>query len=158
MTVLELAQQVVWGFVATFGFGVLFNVPTRMLVFCGLTGAAGHACRWALVQQDVHMVSATFVGAVVVGLLGYAEAQRFHLPRSIFTVTGIIPLVPGVPAFETLVYLMRDSITEGLAAAVTTGLRSGAIASGLVAARLLSLLVDKAHRGERLRRWQQRGD
>jgi hypothetical protein len=60
--------------------------------------------RRALLANDIHPVVATFIAALVVGLLGYSQARFFHVPRLIFTVTGIIPMVPGVPAFETIVY------------------------------------------------------
>jgi uncharacterized membrane protein YjjB (DUF3815 family) len=30
----ELLEQGFWAFVATFGFGVLFNAPSRVLIYC----------------------------------------------------------------------------------------------------------------------------
>lgn len=136
MNGLELLEQGFWAFVATFGFGVLFNAPSRVLIYCGLTGAAGHVCRRALLMQGVHPVTATFCGALAVGLLGYIEARYFRMPRLIFTVTGIIPMVPGVPAFETVVYFMRDDILTGIETAVRVALLVGAIGAGLMTARL----------------------
>jgi uncharacterized membrane protein YjjB (DUF3815 family) len=142
----ELLEQGFWAFVATFGFGVLFNAPSRVLIYCGLTGAAGHICRRALLMQGVHPVTATFCGALVVGLLGYIEARHFRMPRLIFTVTGIIPMVPGVPAFETVVYFMRDDILTGIETAVQVALLVGAIGAGLMTARLvLGLRRSTAH-------------
>lgn len=143
MSILTLIEQGFWGFIATLGFAVLFNVPTRMLLICGVAGAIGHMWRRALMAQGIDVVTSTFVGATVVGLVGYTQARFFHMPRLIFTVTGIIPLVPGVPAFETMVYFMRDDIPTGLETLVRTGLIGGAIAVGLVTARLLASFGDK---------------
>lgn len=136
----ELLEHGLWAFVATTGFAVLFNVPSRVLLICGFTGAMGHMWRQALLANGAHPVAATFVGAMVVGMLGYSQARFFHVPRLIFTVTGIIPMVPGVPAFETIVFFMRDDIQSGLQAAVRASLQVGAISFGLVGARLVMTL------------------
>ncbi len=146
MTIWTLLQQGFWAFIATVGFAVLFNVPTRVLVFCGLTGAGGIMCRHALLDGGAHAVPATFCGALVVGLIGYVQARLFRMPRLIFTVTGIIPMIPGVPAFETVVYFMRDDTLTGVETAVEVGLLIGAIGAGLMTARLsLELGTFAAH-------------
>ncbi len=146
MSLWQLLEQGFWAFVATVGFGVLFNVPARALFFCGLTGAAGHICRRVLLNAGINPITAAFCGAVVVGLVGYFEARIFHMPRLIFTVTGIIPMVPGVPAFETVVYFMRDDILTGVETAIRVMLLVGAIGAGLMTARLtLGLTRTTAH-------------
>ncbi|WP_119067841.1 threonine/serine exporter family protein [Aggregatilinea lenta] len=143
MSTLALIEQGFWAFVATLGFAVLFNVPTRMLLVCGVAGALGHMWKRVLMAHGIDVVTSTFVGAMVVGLVGYTQARFFHMPRLIFTVTGIIPMVPGVPAFETMVYFMRDDISTGLETLVRAGLIGGAIAVGLVTARLLVSFGDR---------------
>ncbi len=138
----ELLQQGVWGFMATSGFAVLFNVPLRALPICGFTGAMGHMWRRALLANGAHPVVAAFVGALIVGFLGYSQARFFRMPRLIFTVTGIISMIPGVPAFETVVYFVRGDYSTGLESAILAGLVVAAIAGGLVTARLLATLGD----------------
>jgi uncharacterized membrane protein YjjB (DUF3815 family) len=144
MSLWEIAQQGFWAFVATAGFAVLFNVPRRAIVFCGLNGAIGIMCRRALLENDIHAVTSTFCGAMTVGFCGYFLARLFHRPRLIFTVTGIIPMVPGVLAFETVVYFMRDDITTGVETAVRAILLVGAIGAGLMTMRLTLELGSRA--------------
>ena len=60
------------------------------------------------------------------------------MPRLIFTVTGIITMVPGIPAYEMIIYFIRSDTLNGLQSAVRTGLITGAIAAGLSTARLLT--------------------
>ncbi len=153
MIVAELLQQGFWAFLATAGFGVLFNVPTRALPVCGFTGAMGLMWRNALLDTGAHSVAATFVGALIVGLLGYTQARFFHLPRLIFTVNGIVPMIPGVPAFETMVYFVRGDINAGVESAVVALLLIGAIAFGLVTARMLLTLGEARMPGPRRGIW-----
>jgi uncharacterized membrane protein YjjB (DUF3815 family) len=55
-------------------------------------------------------------------------------------------MVPGVPAFETVVYFMRDDILTGIETAVQVALLVGAIGAGLMTARLvLGLRRSTAH-------------
>ncbi|HMM30086.1 MAG: threonine/serine exporter family protein [Chloroflexota bacterium] len=138
----DVLQQGFWAFVATAGFAVLFNVPTRMLAVCGLTGALGLMWRAALLDAGAHAVAATFAGALIVGVLGYTQARFFHMPRLIFTVNGIVPMIPGVAAFETMVFFVRGDIDAGVESAVVAFLLIGAIAFGLVTARMLMTLGD----------------
>ena len=153
MIVAELLQQGFWAFLATAGFVVLFNVPTRALPVCGFTGAMGLMWRNALLDTGAHSVAATFVGALIVGLLGYTQARFFHLPRLIFTVNGIVPMIPGVPAFETMVYFVRGDINAGVESAVVALLLIGAIAFGLVTARMLLTLGEARMPGPRRGIW-----
>jgi len=138
MTLSDLLLQALFGFVATAGFGVLFNVPRRVLFSAALIGACGHLLRYALRQVGISNEVATFCGALTVGLIGYWQARRMQLPRLVFTVTGIISMVPGVPAYEVVVYFSRSDILDGLQSAVRASLVSGAIAAGLSTARILT--------------------
>ncbi len=130
--------QAIWGFIATFGFAVLFNVPRQTLLACALVGAGGHAVRYVLRSLGVSNEVATFCGATCVGLTGYLMSRYWHLPRVVFTVTGIISMVPGIPAYEVLMYFNEGDILGGLQSFVRAGLVTAAIAAGLGAARIVS--------------------
>ncbi len=126
------------GFVATLGFAILFNVPRHTLLACAVIGSLGHVVRFGLRWVGFSNEVATFFGALCVGLVGYWQARRVHLPRLVFTVTGIISMVPGIPAYEMLVYFSRGDTLGGVRNAVQAALVTGAIAAGLGAARILT--------------------
>ncbi len=130
--------QGVVGFLATFGFSVLFNAPRHTIISAGLVGAGGHILRYVLRGAGVSNEVATFAGALFVGLVGYWTAVRFNLPRLVFTVTGIISMVPGIAAYEVLVFFSRGDVSGGLQSGVRAILATGAIAAGLSLARFLT--------------------
>jgi len=130
--------QALFGFLATFGFAILFNVPRKILLSCSLIGAGGHLLRFVMRSAGISNELATFTAALVVGLVGYWQAYRMKVPRIGFTVTGIISMVPGIPAYETLFYFNQGDILEGLQSAVRATLVAGAIAAGLSTARFLT--------------------
>jgi uncharacterized membrane protein YjjB (DUF3815 family) len=136
----DLLTQALLGVAVTAGFGILFNVPPETLAYCALIGAGGHTLRFALRAVGLSNEVATFCGSFAVGLVGYLTARRLQKPRLIFTVTGIISMVPGIPAYQMIIYFSRSDTLNGLTSAVRAALVAGAIAAGLSTARLLTEL------------------
>jgi uncharacterized membrane protein YjjB (DUF3815 family) len=152
MSMLEILRLVVedafWSALAATGFAVLFNVPPRTLVGCALAGATGHGIRTALMTIfDMPIEAATLFGATVIGFLGVGLARRLRAPTLIFSVSGAIPLVPGLLAYSTMLGLLRltlDStatpetlLPETAINAIRAGLILASIALGLTMPRLL---------------------
>jgi uncharacterized membrane protein YjjB (DUF3815 family) len=133
-----LLLQSAMGFLTTFGFAILFNVPRRTLLSVSVVGAAGHLIRHLLSRVGVSAEVAAFSGAFVVGVVGYWLAMRYGLPRLIFTVTGIVSMIPGAQAYQALVQISEGGLADGLTNAVRAGLVIGAIAAGLATARILT--------------------
>ncbi len=133
--------------VAALGFAVLFNVPKRLLLGCFLSGALGHGLRTLLVTSGMSVEMSSLVGAAAVGFLSVLLSDRYNVPASVFAVTGAIPMVPGVFAYQTVIGLLNatsapsDQSIEFLAAAGINGVRTGlilaAIAFGIAAPTLL---------------------
>ncbi|PJF31759.1 MAG: hypothetical protein CUN51_02120 [Candidatus Thermofonsia Clade 1 bacterium] len=123
---------------ATTGFAVLFNVPPRLLAACGAVGIGGHLVRYSLLHNGAAPTLAAYIGALFVGLVGYAISTRYKLPRLVFTVTGIITMIPGIPAYEVLLYFYEGDLNGSLAAGVYAALIAGAVAAGLSTARLIT--------------------
>ena len=146
--ILPILRELGLAFVATLGFGLLFNVPRRALLACGLTGAIGRAVRLIAQGMGADVVGGTFVGAVAVALVGYLLARLYRVPRTLFTITGVIPMVPGVPAFSTMLQFAAGDIQQGINSAVQTALITGALAMGLTTVRALSHTPPEAEGGD----------
>jgi uncharacterized membrane protein YjjB (DUF3815 family) len=133
-----LLLQALYSFVATLGFAVLYNVPRRALLLCGLIGMTGHLIRSLVQQMGLSSTISIFVGATAVGLIAVLPANRLQLPVILFTITGIISMIPGIPAFKVLVYFNQGDLIGGLQSAIQAGFGVGAIAIGIGTARILT--------------------
>lgn len=133
---------------AAMGFAMLFNVPRRTLWGCILCGAIGHACRTLLIEYTTaNIVSATLGGSIIVGFLGGWLAERHKAPAPIFTVAGVIPMVPGVFAYNTMLGLIdlvsatplngNAILAETSINAVKTALILAALGAGIITPQLL---------------------
>jgi len=117
----QMLHDALWSGLAALGFAVLFNVPPRALLGCFFCGASGHTLRTFLVAQGISLEFGTLAGAVLVGLLAVLFGRRWHVPPPVFSITGSIPMVPGVFAFSTMLGVI-DLVNAADAAAQSAAL------------------------------------
>jgi uncharacterized membrane protein YjjP (DUF1212 family) len=131
-----------WWAVASFcggcGFAILYNGTWQNLLHVGLIAVIGSEIRLSLHDSGLPLPLATFFGALAVGLTASVVGRWIEEARVALTVPAVVIMVPGLYAFETLVYFNRGEIVKGLAAAVLVGFVVGSIAFGLAAARFVS--------------------
>ncbi|MCB0167801.1 MAG: threonine/serine exporter family protein [Anaerolineae bacterium] len=142
-----LLHDAFWSALAALGFAMLFNVPVRTLPACALGGALGHVTRTFTIQMGLSPTSATLFGATAVGFFGHYAAQRWQAPSTVFTVPGVIPMVPGSLAFQTMMDVIRITeigsgveptlLIEAAINALRTGFILGGLAVGVIAPRLV---------------------
>lgn len=135
--------QLLISFVATACFGVIFNAPRKAIPACGFVGAVGWGIYYALVDLGIDEVRASFVGAFIVSLVAYFFARKFRMPMIVFSVSGIIPLVPGGIAYNTMRNIMELDYITGLQNGMRAFMISGAIAMGLVFAEVMMQLLSR---------------
>ncbi|MDY5986545.1 threonine/serine exporter family protein [Sporofaciens sp. SGI.106] len=114
-------------FFGTIGFSVLFNVPKRFYLSCGITGTLG----WIIYCLTVDATSpaiASFLGTLGAVLLARMLTVYMKCPITIFLISGIFPLVPGAGVYFTAYYL----VTDQLALAAQQGMSAVKIAFGIV--------------------------
>lgn len=111
-----MIPQVCAAMMGTIAFSLLFGVPRKYYIWCGLIGGAGWAV-YVLASGYVSVAGASFAATVVVIFLSRAAAVVNRCPVTIFLISGIFPLVPGAGIYWTVYYL----VTEQLGLAVYTG-------------------------------------
>lgn len=144
---LIIAQDALWSGLAALGFAILFNVPHKQLGYCVLTGAIGHGLRTFLIEFEVTIQVGTLIGATTVGFLSHYFAIREKMPSTTFSIPGVIPMVPGFFAYQTMIGLLtianavpesgNEVLTGAVINAVKTALILAGIAVGIAAPKLL---------------------
>lgn len=111
----ELMLNFFVAFIASIGFSIMFNLPRRLLLYTGFTGAIGFLTyKIASMYRDDFIVPA-LCGSVIVGVVGQLFASICKHPSTLFTIPGIIPLVPGYPLYKSMLYLVqKDYDTAGI--------------------------------------------
>lgn len=107
MNWLVILEKCVWFGSAALGFSILFNVPPRTLSIIWLLGAVGGLVKLVAIELGLGPVMASFLGASTVGLLSIPAAHNKHAPPLVFSIAAVIPMVPGVFAYRTMLGVIR---------------------------------------------------
>ncbi|KAB2338097.1 threonine/serine exporter [Cytobacillus depressus] len=135
--------HLVTSFIATAAFAILFNAPKKSLIRCGFVGMAGWFIFRLLVDYQFDAVVASFVGAFIVAVISQICSKIYKTPVTIFSISGIIPLVPGGSAYDAMRHFVFNDYNTAVQLAAKAFMISGAIAVGLVISEVLNQLVVK---------------
>ncbi|WP_156290909.1 threonine/serine exporter family protein [Oceanobacillus salinisoli] len=136
-----IIAQLVTSFVASAGFGILFNVPRSALVQSGLVGMFGWILYYVLVDAGMDVVPATVFGAMLVSVLSYTSAKIYKKPIIVYTVSGIIPLVPGGIAYNAMHQFVENNYDVAVQLSAQVMLLAGGIAIGLMFSEVVNQII-----------------
>ncbi|MDE6810940.1 MAG: threonine/serine exporter family protein [Muribaculaceae bacterium] len=115
--VFDIAADMFFSALAAIGFAAISRPPEGVIKFCGLIAAVGHASRTCLIRfADCHIVTASFVAAVIVGILAIIIAPRLKCPPETFSFPSLLPMIPGIYAYHTIQALAMSLTTSEEAA------------------------------------------
>lgn len=99
---MELVLGFIFSFLSTVGFGIITNVPRRVLFLAGVTGACGWTVYLLTVQVTGNIILQNFLAALTIGLLGNVSAILIKSPVNMMYVPGLVSLVPGIIIYTSL--------------------------------------------------------
>lgn len=109
MSPLELMIQVVSAFVGVVAVAISFQVPKKYLLLAGVTGAGGWLLELIMEEVLQSSIFSSFLAALLVAVLSQIFARVSKAPVTLYLVTGILPLVPGVGMYRTVYYLLQSN-------------------------------------------------
>ena len=134
-------EQLITSFIGSAAFVVLFNVPKEALFKCGLSGMLGWIVYFVLNTTGFGPDIGTLAAAFFIALISRVFAMMYKMPIIIFSVAGIIPLVPGGLAYDTMRNIVENDYMAAVALGVKASMISGAIAVGLIFSEVLNHVV-----------------
>lgn len=134
MTVRMGAFQVAAAVIGTAAFAVLFDVPPKRILFCGLTGGVG----WLIYLVARHYLqsayTATLLAAIGLAVCSRALATLCKAPSIVFLICGIFTLVPGAGIYYTAYYMLLGKNAQSVANGLDTLKITLMIALGIIIA------------------------
>ncbi len=103
----------------------------------------GWVVYYQLSASEVNAILATLLGAFTVAILGQMLSRLYKTPMIIFSVSGIIPLVPGGMAYDAMRHFVNNDYMVATELASKAFMLSGAIAFGLIFSEVLNQLYRK---------------
>ena len=125
-----LLIQTAAGAGATVSFCLLFSVPLRQWLYCGIVGGIAWLFYYTLAAQ-FNEVFATLCATMAIVLLSRILSLLRKCPVTLLLLPGIIPLAPGMALYYTAYYFVADDLESAgqslflavkLAAAIVIGI------------------------------------
>lgn len=114
------------------GFGILFNVRERKLLWIAFGGGLGWLVYLITEARGGGLFLGLFFATVTVVTLSEILSRVLKSPVILFLVPMLIPLVPGGGLYYMMDALVRTDAAELTARVQSVALQVGAIASGLI--------------------------
>lgn len=141
--------QVIAAAVGTIAFALLFGVPRKYYMTCGVIGGTG----WFLYlfmtkRMGMTAVEATFIATVIVVLMSRFSAVKERCPATIFSVPGIFPLIPGGGIYWTAHYIVLNQYNMAMESGIEAVKAAFALVLGIIVVFELPQKIFKIHMKE----------
>ena len=114
-----MIAELIASLMGTVAFSVLFGVPKKYYLDCGLIGLAGWLVYRLTQMAGVGNTFAVFFAVVIIILCSRITAVRRMCPATVFMITGIFPLVPGAQIYWAAYYLVTNQFDQAMSSGFT---------------------------------------
>ena len=101
--------------VAAIGFAIISNPPRKAILISAFLAAVGHGLRYFLMHAHLFtmdIATASFFAAVSIGLLAIPFAKAIHCPAEVFSFPSLLPMIPGMFAYKSILALTQFMQTK----------------------------------------------
>ena len=105
---LDAVLDLVYCLVASLFFALIMKIPKRALISTSISASLGY-----FIYVSCSAISITlgfFAGTVFVAVMGEILARKLKMPATIFIFPAVIPIVPGLGLYQTMLALVQNDI------------------------------------------------
>lgn len=143
---LEIIINIAFSYLASVGFALTINVPHRALNLAGLSGVIGWMVYWFAARAGMGRMLSNLMGSFIIGILGLICARVKKCPVTVFIIPAIVPLVPGVPAYQAVRALVNGQVFIGEADLMRVAIVTCAIALGILLSTMITEMFYRTKR------------
>lgn len=110
----ESVKLIVFSFTASMGFGIVFRIERKNLLWAGVGGALTRCVYLFLLEVTDQRLFYTLLAAMFAALYAEIMAMRQKMPSTVFLYPAIIPLIPGDLLYNMAVNLILQDTAEML--------------------------------------------
>lgn len=142
---LHIFLRSIWCGMAAMGFSIMFNTPPRTLIAIWSGGFMAGFVKYGTMGlfPEAGFIISSFLASLAVGFVSIPMAHWRHVPPVIFSIPSVIPLVPGVFAYRTMLGMMSltNQNNENFSKAVEFTIHNGVNTLFIVMVLALGVLM-----------------
>lgn len=117
--------------------GITLHSPRSTWLTVGLTGMLGWIGNEIIIRNNLPELVGEVSGAVIVGIMAEILARMQKQPVTVYIVSGIIPLVPGVIVYNSMLAFLEKQYNKGLFLGFKGFLIASYLAAGLAVVSII---------------------
>lgn len=141
-----LLNEILSSFIATLGFGILFNIKGKNLIFASFGGTLGWIVYKITLSYGLNEIPAMFISSIIFSIYSEICARFLKTPVTTLVICALIPLVPGGGMYYTMYEAIQGNIIASLNKALTTISAAGALALGVIFVSTITRLINSARK------------
>lgn len=133
----NLVFHMVFSFLSSISFAIICNVPKKSIPMGGIVGMLGWMGYVLLSMNGYGVFPASVVCSLLLAFAGQIAARIFKMPLTVFYVPGLVPIVPGISAFQAFRQLTLHDYEAAAMGFLNVGYCAVGIACGIVISDVL---------------------
>ena len=113
-TLSEVLRAFFGAFIGAVGFAMLVHVPKRSWLPSGIIAGLSYLVYWLLTQAGLPDPMGIFIGSLFGSLTGQICARKLKMIGTIFLMSAIVPVVPGLGLYRMMAFLGEGQTTAGV--------------------------------------------
>ena len=127
----QIIRAVIGAFFGTVGFAMLVHTPRRAWVLSGLIASLSYLGYWFMTYLGLPDPMAIYIGSFFGSLAGLLSARRMKIIGTVFLMSAVIPVVPGLGLYRMMAALGQGQIAAGASVGIQAMITVAMIALGL---------------------------
>ncbi|WP_160693206.1 threonine/serine exporter family protein [Clostridium sp. C2-6-12] len=127
-----MIEQIIVAFFASLGFGIIFNIKGRNLIFAALGGGLSWFCYLSLTQNKISNILSLFIASIIFSIYSEICARYLKTPVTTIVICALIPLVPGAGMYYTMYETILGHVSNAVKLGIDTFASAGALALGVI--------------------------
>ena len=127
-----MIEQVIVALVASFGFGIIFNIKGKKLIFAAIGGGLSWFCYLYLNNNGISTILSLFISSIIFSIYSEICARYLKTPVTTLVICALIPLVPGAGMYYTMYQTIIGNISGAVELGLNTVASAGALALGVI--------------------------
>lgn len=124
--------QVIVSFLASLGFGIIFNIKGKNLLFAAIGGSLGWFSYLLFTDFNMSKFPALFLSSLIFSTYSEICARLLKTPTTTIIICALIPLVPGAGMYYTMYETISGNVSGAIELGLNTLAEAGSLALGVI--------------------------
>lgn len=135
--------KILSAFIGSFGFGIVFRMKRRRLVFACLGGGTTWLIYLLCSGNGLSLFLSNFIATVFASSFAKVVAKNTKSPEIIYIITSAVPLIPGSSLYYALSAFFENNMELFNHHAMVTGIVSASISFGILLVTILYNIISR---------------